>query len=34
AIGIAEENAPVTKFLYPKFDSTVSPYEPKPLVPA
>ncbi|MEY2481669.1 MAG: hypothetical protein QOK24_197 [Verrucomicrobiota bacterium] len=34
AIGIAHENAPVTKFLYTKFNSTASPYEPTPLVPA
>lgn len=34
AVGIAHENAPVTKFLYTKFNSTASPYEPTPLVPA
>ncbi|MEY2494534.1 MAG: hypothetical protein QOJ45_1026 [Verrucomicrobiota bacterium] len=34
AIAIAHENAPVTKFLYTKFNSTASPYEPTPLVPA
>jgi GNAT superfamily N-acetyltransferase len=34
AIGLAHENAPVTKFLYTKFNSTTSPYEPTPLVPA
>lgn len=34
AIGIAHENAPVTKFLYTKFNSSASPYEPTPLVPA
>jgi hypothetical protein len=30
AVGIAHENAPVTKFLYPKFNGTPSPYEPTP----
>jgi len=34
AIGIAKENAPVTKFLYTKFNGTPSPYDPKPLVTA
>jgi predicted GNAT family acetyltransferase len=34
AIGIAKENAPVTKFLYTKFNGTPSPYAPKPLVTA
>ena len=33
AIGIAHENAPVTKFLYTKFNGTPSPYDPTPLVP-
>jgi len=34
ASGIAHENAPVTKFLYTKFNGTASPYDPTPLVPA
>jgi ribosomal protein S18 acetylase RimI-like enzyme len=34
AVGIAHENAPVTKFLYPKFNSTSSPYEPAPVLAA
>jgi ribosomal protein S18 acetylase RimI-like enzyme len=34
AIAITHENAPATKFLYTKFNSTASPYEPTPLVPA
>ena len=34
AVGIAHENAPVTKFLYPKFNSTSSPYEPAPVLVA
>jgi GNAT superfamily N-acetyltransferase len=34
AIGIATENAPVTKFLYTKFNGTPTPYDPTPLVPA
>lgn len=28
AIGIAHENVPVTKFLYPKFNGIPSPYDP------
>ncbi|PYJ11061.1 MAG: hypothetical protein DMF06_04165 [Verrucomicrobia bacterium] len=32
AFGIAHENAPVTKFLYPKFKSTPSPYDSTPAV--
>lgn len=31
---IAKENSPVTKFLYPKFNSTVAPHEASPLVAA
>ena len=34
AIGIAHENAPVTKFLYPKFNGTSSPYDPAPVLAA
>jgi len=34
AIGIAHENAPVTKFLYTKFNGTSSPYDSTPLVAA
>jgi hypothetical protein len=34
AIGIAHEKAPVTKFLYPKFNGTPSPYDPTPVVAA
>jgi hypothetical protein len=34
ACGVAKENAPVTKFLYPKFNGTPSPYDFTPLVPA
>jgi ribosomal protein S18 acetylase RimI-like enzyme len=34
AIGIAHENAPVTKFLYPKFNGTSSPYDPSPVMAA
>ena len=32
AAGIARENSPVTKFLYPKFGGTPGPYESTPLV--
>jgi ribosomal protein S18 acetylase RimI-like enzyme len=32
AVGIAHENAPVTKFLYPKFNGTPSPYDPAPVL--
>ena len=32
AIGVAKENAPVTKFLYPKFNGTASPHDFTPLV--
>ena len=34
AIGIAHENAPVTKFLYTKFNGTPSPYDPTPVLAA
>ena len=34
AVGIAHENAPVTKFLYPKFNGTPSPYDPTPVLAA
>jgi predicted GNAT family acetyltransferase len=34
AIGVAKENAPVTKFLYPKFNGTASPHDFTPLVTA
>lgn len=34
ASGIAKENSPVTKFLYPKFGGTASPFESAPLVAA
>ena len=34
AVGIAHENAPVTKFLYPKFNGISSPYDPTPVVTA
>lgn len=34
AIGVAKENAPVTKFLYPKFNGTASPHDFPPLVAA
>jgi ribosomal protein S18 acetylase RimI-like enzyme len=34
AAGVAKENVPVTKFLYPKFNATSSPYDFTPLVPA
>ena len=33
ASGVAKENAPVTKFLYPKFNGTSSPHDFTPLVP-
>jgi hypothetical protein len=34
AAGVAKENVPVSKFLYPKFSATSSPYDFTPLVPA
>ena len=34
AIGIAIESAPVTKFLYPKFNGTPSPHDSTPLLAA
>jgi GNAT superfamily N-acetyltransferase len=34
AVAIAHENAPVTKFLYTKFQSTLSPYDSAPVVAA
>jgi predicted GNAT family acetyltransferase len=34
AVGVAKENAPVTKFLYTKFNGTSSPHEFPPLVAA
>ena len=34
ASGVAKENVPVSKFLYPKFNATSSSYEFTPLVPA
>jgi hypothetical protein len=34
AFGVAKENAPVSKFLYPKFNGTPTPHEFPPLVPA
>jgi ribosomal protein S18 acetylase RimI-like enzyme len=34
AAGVAKESAPVSKFLYPKFKSTSSPYDFTSLVPA
>jgi N-acetylglutamate synthase-like GNAT family acetyltransferase len=34
AAGVAKENVPVSKFLYPKFNATSSPYDFTPLVPA
>jgi len=33
AAGVAKENLPVSKFLYPKFNASSSPYESTPLVP-
>lgn len=32
AIGVAKENSPVSKFLYPKFNGTSSPYDPAPVL--
>ena len=32
AVGIAHENAPVTKFLYTKFNGTPTPYDPTPVL--
>ena len=32
AAGIAKENSPVTKFLYPKFAGTAAPYDSTPLL--
>ena len=34
AAGVAKENVPASKFLYPKFRATSSPYDFTPLVPA
>jgi GNAT superfamily N-acetyltransferase len=34
AVGIAHENAPVTKFLYTKFNGTPSPHDPTPALAA
>jgi predicted GNAT family acetyltransferase len=34
ALGVAKENLPVSRFLYPKFNATSSPYDFTPLVPA
>ena len=34
AFGIAKENVPVTKFLYPKFNGTSSPHDFTPLIAA
>src|SRR5256714_14546044 len=34
AAGVAKQNLPVSKFLYPKFNATSSPYDFTPLVPA
>jgi hypothetical protein len=34
AVGIAHENAPATKFLYPKFNGTPSPYDPTSVLAA
>jgi ribosomal protein S18 acetylase RimI-like enzyme len=34
ALGVAKENAPVSKFLYPKFNGTAAPHEFTPLVTA
>jgi SRSO17 transposase len=34
AFGVAKENAPVSKFLYPKFNGTSAPHEFTPLVTA
>jgi ribosomal protein S18 acetylase RimI-like enzyme len=34
ASGVAKENVPVSKFLYPKFNATSEPYDFTPLVPA
>jgi len=34
AVGVAKENVPVSKFLYPKFNATSTPYDFTPLVPA
>jgi predicted N-acetyltransferase YhbS len=34
ASAVAKENVPASKFLYPKFDATSSPYDFTPLVPA
>jgi len=31
-VGIAKENSPVAKFLYPKFGGTAAPYESTPLL--
>ena len=34
AAGVAKENVPASKFLYPKFNATSSPHQFTPLVPA
>lgn len=34
ATGVAKENVPASKFLYPKFNATSSPHDFTPLVPA
>ncbi|HVF73368.1 MAG TPA: GNAT family N-acetyltransferase [Chthoniobacterales bacterium] len=34
AAGLAKENLPVSKFLYPKFDSSATRHDPAPLVAA
>ena len=34
ASGVAKENVPVSKFLYPKFNATSEPFDFTPLVPA
>ncbi|MFN2621400.1 MAG: N-acetyltransferase family protein [Chthoniobacterales bacterium] len=34
AAGVAKENVPASKFLYPKFNATSSPYDFTPLIPA
>ncbi|MEY2506189.1 MAG: hypothetical protein QOH01_518 [Verrucomicrobiota bacterium] len=34
ATGVAKEHLPVSRFLYPKFNATSSPYDFTPLVPA
>jgi ribosomal protein S18 acetylase RimI-like enzyme len=34
ATGVAKENLPVSKFLYPKFNARSEPYTFTPMVPA